>query len=323
MIYTLKPNFYNQKNSYLLYSNFSKQKEFIKEILGDKYDSILNKKKYKDHPARKSLEICDLMIDQGGVIKWPENEDKINQILEVVLMNFIINKCSSRTKNDFILGNFGNYRNPDIIKRNKSRVLSNEDYLSLMTEFACAARYLNKHNYSIEAIPERETSSPDFKLIISSPPSVILFECKRLMNHCDKIIIQSKIKQSNKQIKEFSEIKKLESCGVLVLDISGICPCLQVELDQHLNKIPQKIENVKNDIESLLKNDYKSVSGVLILWNEYEHFQKNNLSLFVFHKRGILVEHKKPKYSISPDTIETKDWGYSFYLPVYWKSRKN
>lgn len=299
---------------------FKAQKRFIRELLGEEVFNKLSRQKGDRHPAIEAIDICERMINQNQILKWPEDESVIDKILATVLDSYIIIKCSGGEVNEFTLGNFANYGEPQVRKRLVTRLEDRTDFLSLMTELSCAASFYKNPNYHLTALDD-ETSAPDFKLISACPPSTITFECKRMMaKQISENNIKGDVNKANKQLRKFSQKCGHEICGVLILDLSTFIKPQRVTLNEHLRKIPPDVYKAKEKIANLIKSNYSSVSGVLILWNEYQLFNSGSKSLFTFHKRGVFVPHQVPKQKMLPGIIKP-DWGYTLGLPVQWKER--
>lgn len=306
---------------YLPIDIFHAQKRLLCELLGESLLNKLSQRRGVRHPALEAIDICDRMINQNGILKWPENESIIDRILAVVLDSYIICKCSSGKINEFNLGYFANYGDEQVQKRLKTRLENENNFLSLMTEFSCGALYYNNRDYQLIALDDTSRRLPDFKLISVSPPAIIAFECKRIMaNRLSKKNIKEDIEDTNNKLKCFSIQYGYLVCGVAVLDLSNVIKAKKVTLIQHQQNIPTDVHQAKQIVESLITHRYSSVSGVLILWNEYQQFNKGDTSLFTFHKCGLFVPHQAPKLKILPGII-TKDWGYTLGIPIQWRER--
>ena len=160
------------------------------------------------------------------------------------------------------LGDFANYGDAEVQSRIDSVKLKPESYASLMTEIAYAAWYFMR-GYSITA--HAADSLPDFKVNHPELPLPIIADCKRIGENTSSNRYGSVIKKANKQIKALGE----EGYGFTVLDVSD--KMKQVFLGGgNRDELPEAVLEAQACVRQSLVGCNKSVSGVVIQWDECE-----------------------------------------------------
>jgi hypothetical protein len=314
---------------------FDLQKQLIESLISDEALQALENRSGVKHPIKDYIKICELMINQKGLIDLEKNLEQIPMILTVTLDSYVVSKCSSRIGQSLSLGGFENYGEGKIVERIKSRILDPNDFLSLMTEFFCAARFSGYSGRSIIALPESENpgeKTPDFLLMMEELDKDIAFDCKRIRSESRDRAIGDRISDANRQIRSYSE-RNGEIYGVAVVDVSE-------KLRQHIDDYDAFYENLRRfkDIASnKIKDQNTSLSGVLIVWDHFHYagsldqvrslydglkIPTDNLlpeKLLLFIRSGEFLPHANPKHQISQDFIHRlfDGWGISTGVDIY------
>jgi hypothetical protein len=300
--------------------HFTAQQSLIKELF-DEEDWLKLYQSNTSHPAIKRYQICQQMIEQGGVLKLPENIDILPELTSILLDNYIFAKVSGGNTANFSLGDFANYGDQKVRQSIASQLKKEKTdaFSSLMTELSFGAWFLSKNVFKLTATEDEGLA--DFKIDIHGHPIPIIVECKYINANTNETRYQSDIKKANKQIKKWKPIlSKQEMYGIVVIDVSS-----------KFLHISNKFEKIKNElvpeIKRLITTNYSSVSGVFLICDSFQISQEaieKSYTRLTCDRRGLFIRHSNPIQPL-PDNFDKSfenDWGYEAVFIVKMKDRK-
>lgn len=215
MIYPMV-QFYDMSNSV---EHFTAQKKLIQELFDPKdWVKICTRK--PDHPAVKRYQICEQMIAQKGIIKFPENRNILPELTSILLDNYIFSKLSGGNPESLSLGNFANYGDDKVKQQIQSQLKEKDGFQSLMTELSFGAWFLSKKGFQITATEDEGLA--DFKIDIHNHPIPVAVECKHIDTNTRNTGYKDDIKKANRQIKKWKTNLSTEAIyGIVVIDVSN------------------------------------------------------------------------------------------------------
>lgn len=312
--------FYDMSDSV---QHFTSQQRLIKELFA-KEDWLKLCQRQPNHPAVNKYRICQQMIEQGGIIKFPENSDILAELTSILLDNYIFAKISGGNTTHFSLGDFANYGDLKV-KQNIESQLKNEKtdaFSSLMTELSFGAWFLSKQGFQLTATEDEGLA--DFKIDIHGHPIPIAVECKHIDTSTNESRYQSDIKKANKQIKNWkTTLSTEEMYGIVVIDVSSRF----LNIRNNFGKIKNELTELASKIQRLIRKEYSSVSGVLLMCDSFQMSNEpgeRSHTDFSCARSGLFIRHLKPIQPL-PDTLAQSfesHWGYQTGYRVKWKDRE-
>lgn len=289
---------------------FLAQKQILEEFFSSEELMRLDPK----HPALLRWDLCNKLLKQNGIVKWPEDKNDLSEIASMMLDNSFWSQITSGNVQDLSLGDFANYGDEIVRKKLLSEIIDEEKFFDVMTEISYAAWHLSK-NHNISAY--EKDGYPDFEVELDGLTLPIAAECKCVRPNKKNRRLKDLIKKAGKQIKKLGK----DCYGLTVIDISSKIP----EQDQIKDSLPPEVEVIKGIIEQSITSRNTAVSGVLLVWNDYAMLgkpPKEKKSLFVFRRRSILIKHQNPKF-VLPEKIELEAIGNTITYSINWTPRKS
>lgn len=248
----------------------------------------------KNHPAYSQWSLCEKVINQGGTIKFPEQQFELPEIARLLLDAANLVVLSEGNLQQFILGSLDLYGNGEIQKQIRNRIRDSAQFVSFMVEVYTAAWHkTRKHDVTLI---ERD-GYPDLRAESTTIKFPIFLECKRLRQGQKKNIHQA-LKKANKQLKKAAGNTATPTYGVVVLDVSIPGRVGQVSNDD----IPATIKEIVEHVESAIHVHNKSISAVVLTWDDYMILGAPPKRTGIFFRRHPrLIRHKNARVPIPVD----------------------
>ncbi|MEW4565969.1 hypothetical protein AB1K70_25860 [Bremerella sp. JC770] len=213
------------------------------------------------HPAIKNLLLAHAMCQNNGRI--PTSPAFLMSVMpDVVRLLFdgiVLSKASGGNTSSFTLGDFANYGDDEVRKRiDAIKKISNE-FNSLMTELAYGAWH-QMRGHKVTAYDAK--CLPDFRVDHHKLPLPIITDCKRIGQETLPSRYKRVVAKTNKQIKALG----IDGYGLALLDVSEKTRTVATQLND--NAVPQAVEEAVDCIQRELVHCHKSVSEVVIQWDE-------------------------------------------------------
>jgi hypothetical protein len=253
--------------------------------------------KNKDHPAYVRWRVCNKIIEQGGMIRYPEQEDALLPIARTILDSGVVVALTDGDFGQLKFESFNSLGEKDVREKIRSRILNPQQFEDLMVEL-CVGAYHKMEGHKISLL-EKE-GYPDLKVEIAGICTPLFIECKHLWTMSSNNI-QSAIKKANRQIKKAKGDYPGLSYGVTLLDASIPLFIRKVENDL----LPRQLEQVLSAIELALSgNKNTSISAGIIVWDDYMKMgDPPKPTYLAFRRRAKIVRHKAEILPI-PDSIQ-------------------
>ena len=262
---------------------FQRQKEILEKLFSPER---LLETKQKNHPAYLRWALCKKVIEQEGIIQFPEQKERLHEIGRIILDSYILVALTEGNPQQLKLGSLDLYGDEAVQKKIRSRITNPEQFEDLMVELYVGAWHKTK-NHTIEPI-EKE-GYPDLKIEIPSIGIPVFIECKHLWTS-SKNRLQEVIKKANKQIKKAAKEIKILSYGAVILDVSIPVVAGQVENDNLSDKLQEMIDVVQS---ALSGGKNRSVGAAIVVWDDYMIMgNPPSNTLVAFRRRYKCVLHK-------------------------------
>jgi len=288
---------------------FQRQKKLLEKLFSP--DWFLEAKQ-KNHPAYLRWALCKKIIEQEGIIRFPEQKERLPEIGRIMLDSYIHVALTEGDIQQLTLGSLDLYGDKTVQKKIRSRITDPKQFEDLMVELYVAAWH-KTNNHAIEPI-EKE-GYPDLKIEIPAIDIPVFIECKHLWTD-SKNRLQKVIKKANKQLKKAAKEIKIPSYGVVILDVSIPVAAGQVENDN----LPDKLQRIVDVVQSALsgkKNQF--VGAAIIVWDDYMQLGKPpDRTLIAYRRRYKRVTHRSPNLPI-PEDLPLFE-GYTTIYGLHWSS---
>jgi len=283
---------------------FQRQKEILERLFSP--DWFLETKQ-KNHSAYLRWALCKKIIEQEGMIQFPEQKERLHEIGRIVLDSYILVALTEGNPQQLKLGSLDLYGNEVVQKKIRSRITNPRQFEDLMVELYVGAWHKTK-NHTIEPI-EKE-GYPDLKIEIPCISIPVFIECKHLWTS-SKNRLQEVIKKANKQIKKAAEEIKIPSYGTVILDVSIPAVAGRVDNDNLFDKLQEMIDVVQSAISG---GKNRSVGAAIVVWDDYMIIgNPPNSTLVAFRRRYKRILHKNPISAI-PRNLPL----FEGYTTTYW-----
>lgn len=264
-----------------------------------------------DHPAYLQWAFCKRILDQGGVLQFPEQEAQIFEVARIIMNSGILVKVTGGDVQELRFGSLNVYGDEVVRKKVRSRITDPEQFEDIMVELSFAAWH-GMHNHGV--MPLEEEGLPDFKLAIPNLELPVYAECKHLRSG-SKNRLRKVISKANSQIKAVSEM----CYGVAVLDVSMPVAFEKVENDRFSERLQEIISFVRSSVSGS-KN--RSISDVVLTWDDYMvKGTPPEATLVVFRRRSERISHS-PGEDVKriPENIQLFD-GFTGGTVFLWENR--
>ena len=267
------------------------QKCILENLFGQKWFTT-NKRKIQKHPAYKRWNLCNTLLSNNCIFKFPRDEQSLPEFALIFIENLAFIQCSKGNINTFQLGNIANYGGPEVQKRLRSEIFHHKKYLALQTELQFAAWHLSR-SHKVEAY-EREGA--DFKIEMDGWNLPIICDCKKIGQETSLSRIRYVIKKANKQIKSHG----MDCYGLITVDLTD-----KILVKENLSDtIPQEIIDFRNEAIKSLKKYNSSITAALLMWQEINILKpppdsKGNVIMVVLRTISEIILHSNPINSFS------------------------
>jgi hypothetical protein len=248
---------------------------------------FLDEKNY-NHPAYLRWSLLNTIIQQKGIIKYPQQFSEIPLIAQIMLDSAIISTVSGGDILKFELGSFEKYGEKKVLKKIKTRLNDPREFMDIMTELNIGSWHLLENH---KVTPFEFANYPDFQVESAEFPLPVIIECKNLWT-LNKNRINSVTKKANNQIKNIN----IENFGVMVLDTSNLVPLKRV----YDSEFPDEIKQIINWVSRALSEKNTSIGVCLVTWNDLMQWgEPIDPTVYMFRKRVEAIYHKNPKQALS------------------------
>jgi len=284
---------------------FTLQKTILEKLFPDKWFEHPR----PDHPAYRRWQLCDRIIKQGGIFRYPEDKSLFPEISRLVLDSAIFLTLTEGNMNQLKLGSLDLYGDSAVKKFIQSRITEEDQFEDVMVQLAFAAWHKGeRHNVT----PNEKEGFPDLEIAVPSFTLPFLFECKRVRSGT-KNKIRKAISKANSQIK----VPGKDAYGVVIIDVSDVVGIVLVENDE----FPTIIKQIISFVKSGLGRDFnQSIGAVALLWDDYIMYGGPPEKTFIaFRRRFVIVRHSVPRQVIPPEAPLFN--GYTVEYSLHWEAR--
>ena len=141
---------------------FRRQKILLEDLFPE---SWFLKTKKKRHPAYIRWDLCRRMINQNGIIKFPEQKDELAEIGRIVLDSYIISLITRGDVQRLSWGSLSLYGDKLVQTKIRSRITDPEQFEDIMVELYTGAWHISKRH---TVTPIENKRLPDFKVEFSN-----------------------------------------------------------------------------------------------------------------------------------------------------------
>ncbi len=265
----------------------------------------------KNHPAFLRWMLCNKILQQRGVIKFPDQETELLEIGRLVLDSAILVTLTQGNLSQLKFGSLDLYGDKAVQKKIRSRITNPEQFEDIMVELSFGAWHeMVKHS----VIPLEIESYPDLELKIVGIDIPIFVECKHLRSASENRL-NKEITKANSQIKATG----IPCYGIGFFDVSIPVSMGQVEDDEFPMRLQEIIEIVQSTISGP-KN--RSIGVVLLAWDDYNIMgEPPDLTQITFRRRHVRIPHSPSKDVMEiPEDLRLFD-GYTTIYNLHWKPR--
>lgn len=294
---------------------FQRQKEVLEKLFSPEW---FLETKQKNHPAYLRWALCKKIIEQEGIIQFPEQEEKLPEIGRIVLDLYILVALTEGDIQRLKLGSLDLYGDEAIQKKIRSRITNPKQFEDLIVELYVGAWHKTK-NHTIDPI-EKE-GYPDLRIEIPNINIPVFIECKHIWT-VSKNNLQDAIKKANRQIKKgykkVAEEIGVSSYGAVILDVSAPLAAGQVENDN----LSDKLQRIVDIVQSALSGEKnRSVGAAIIVWDDYMLMgNPPDSTLVAVRRRYKRISHKNPNLPV-PENLPLFE-GYTTTYWLHWAPRK-
>ncbi len=285
---------------------FNKQKEILNDLFPS--DWYQNTKNYR-HPAYQRWDLCNTIIQQQGVIRYPEQKNELSNLGKIILDSYILLQISQGNFKKFLLGSLSNYGDLAVETKILSRITEQTHFESLMLELCIGAWHISKGN---KVSPLEIEGYPDIKVEFSNTKIPAYIECKRVETKTLRRI-SDVIRKANNQIKRVDE----DAYGFVVLDLSTPVSAGKVDNDTLPHTLSERLLVIKSALSGK-KN--RSIGAAIVVWDDFMELGKPpEKTLIAFRRRMLRIDHSKPR-RIVPRKMKIYE-GNTVELFINWTPR--
>ncbi|TAI48458.1 hypothetical protein [Flagellimonas allohymeniacidonis] len=255
----------------------------------------------KDHEARKLWFLCQKIIEQNYLWKFPGDAIYMKDYCLASLTFSALILSSGGNYLDFKLGDFTSSGDMSLEKRLRAISRDKDNYYALLAELYFLGWNISK-GYKITAF-EKE-GYPDFKIVNDSYKYPFVVECKCILENTLMVKrIPKIIAKANKQIKAVNE----KCYGLCIIDVSTK---VEIFMNKSDPTIPEEIIEIERMVKKSLKNKNTSVSAVMLCWKKIYQigkFTEGDLSNWI-RLSSHIIEHPNAKLSF-PKNSNLREYG--------------
>jgi len=265
----------------------------------------------KNHPAYIRWDLCNRIINQKGILKFPQQQNELVEISRILLDSYILTVMTGSDMKDMSLREL-NYGDEAVQKKILSRITYENQFEDIMVELYIGAWHLGKGH---QVTPFEEKGLPDLKVEFATAVYPAFIECKHLRTRTRRRITDL-IRKANNQIKKTAD----PGYGIVVIDATIPVAAGIVEDDSLPAQTQESIRIVRS---ALSGNKNTSIGTALIVWidNMVKGRPPSKKTLVVLRRRHVRIDHTNPNI-IVPDTLPLfNGWNASF--SVTWSQREH
>lgn len=254
------------------------------------------------HPAFRRWDLCRAVLDQGGVIRFPEHATDLPLIGRMLLDSIVFVALTEGNVGQLRLGSLDVYGDDAVAQKLRSRIIDPGQFENLMVELAFGAWHKDQGHV---VTPFEVDGWPDLRIDLPARDP-LLVECK-LLRSGSRNRIAKEVVTANRQIKA----PGLNAYGIAVLDATA-----PVVAGQPLGELQQSVE------AALTGSKNRSVRAAILLWDSYQQFGAPPEDTSVFFMRNHqLVQHRGCEEVKAAPPSTALFQGYTTYFRVLWAPR--
>jgi len=271
---------------------FEKHLEILEEVfLKDFFSNTKN----ETHPAYIRGQLCKKIIEQKGIIKFPEQKDELHLFAKIILDSVIFISLSEGNIQDIKFGLMELVGDENILKKIRTRIVKSEQFEDLMVELYFASWHKSRKN-KVRLI--EKDGFPDMEIFLTGKDISLPVECKKITvnsyNRFNKVL-----QKANKQIKKFGN----DYYGLAVLDISDLIN----EGNQDKDKLEVSITDIKDIVERVLNGrKNRCVKRAILIWNDYIIEGNPPQDIFIGFRKNFAIIKNEIDKTISDELDEIK-----------------
>ncbi len=260
------------------------------------------------HEALQQYKLCNKIIAQGGIIKYPEQANELAVVGKILLDAFLLSTISSSDMGKLIVGAL-NYGGKKVQRKILQRLPDSQQFQDIMVELYMGAWYITKNN---TVVPLEMDGYPDIRINFSNSSDVAYIECKHLRTKDERRIVDV-ISKGNTQL----ENTKTDCYGCLVLDVTIPINAGSVKDDL----LPLEVSEIIRIVQSSLSGEEnKAIGSAVLVWDDYMILgvppKKTSIA---YRRRFQRIDHKNPK-KVIPASILLFE-GFTMYYSLHWVPR--
>lgn len=262
---------------------FQRQKEILEKLFSPEW---FLETKQRNHPAYLRWALYRKIIEQEGMVRFPEQKEELHKIGRIMLDSYILVALTEGDPQQLKLGSLDLYGDEAVQKKIYSRIKNSKQFEDLIVELYVGAWHKTK-NHIVE--PMEKEGHPDLRVEIPDINIPIFIECKHLWTD-SKRRLRQRIRKANEQIKKAADEIKIPSYGAVILDVSIPVAARQVENNNLSDKLQEMIDVVQSALSGQ-KNP--SIGTAILVWDDYMILgDPPNSTLVAFRRRYKRVLHK-------------------------------
>jgi len=270
------------------------------------------KTKKRNHPAYIRWDLCNRMIKQNGVVKFPEQRDELTQIGSIMLDSYILSQITGGDIKDLSLRPLS-YGDKAFQEKILSRVTDENQFEDIMVELYIGAWHLSNGH---KVTPVEEEGLPDLRIEFPNVTYPAFIECKHLRTRTKRRVIDL-VRKANNQIKKING----QCYGIMIVDATLPVAAGIVKDD----RLPAQIQEISKVIRSALSGEKnRSIGTTLVVWDDNTILgQPPEKTLVTLRRRHIRINHNRPN-TVVPRTLPLfNGFNVDFFVSWYPRTRKS
>jgi len=287
---------------------FKRQQELLEALLPPGW---FHDRPDRTHPAYVRWSLCQRVLDRGGVVRFPDDQNDFAMIARMILDSIVLAKVSGSDPKPLGLGDFSLYGDSKVTKKILSRVTDPRQFEDVLVELAFGAWHKTRNH---DVTPLEEEGLPDLKLRIADAELPIYAECKRLTSR-SKNRFSKVLRKANNQIKAASE----RCYGIAVLDVSTLVSGRKLS-----DTLPSEIQAIRKIVKPIISGaKNRSVGGVVLIWDEYTILGNAPAPTSIFlRRRHIFIPHSPETGTETiPDDLKFFE-GFTVLYKQFWEPKE-
>lgn len=259
----------------------------------------------KNHEALQQYELCNKILAQGGIIKYPEQANELMTIGKILLDAFLLSTITNSDMNKLNVGAL-NYGTRKVQKKIQQRFPDSQQFQDILVELYIGAWHITKKN---TVTPLEINGYPDIMINFFNSPENAYIECKHLRTNDERRIVDV-ISKANSQL----ENTKKNYYGCLVIDatIPINAGCVK---DDTLP--PEALKIAKIIQSSLTGEENKAIGSTVLIWDDCMIIGKPPFKTGIAYRRRFQrIDHTNPK-KVIPNNVLLFE-GFTFLYSLHW-----